>query len=227
MNGAVALVTIHHEGAGNPTDVARGAAGGYTYWIGTTYWTQLRTPWDSYATLNFNHVSLDICLSGDRMNWPVTDNDIRILSGAVKDARGKGYVIDDPLVRAHRNSPGSSTVCPGDYTMARWADVVAACTAPPAPPPEVIELQTSTALNQDGRPEVFALNTDGSITHKWRNPDLTWTDWTPFATGPFDTVSAFTNGFGTVEVVAHHTTRGYLHRYQTAPNNGWSDWSDL
>jgi hypothetical protein len=133
----VSLVTIHHEGAGTPSDVPRGAAGGYTYWLGLSRYTWLRPVWSSYATLDYNHVSLDVCFSGDRMVSPVTDSDIALLRSAFSDAWGRGYVVGSPLVRAHRNSPGSSTVCPGDHTMARWADVVAACTktGPPAPPP--------------------------------------------------------------------------------------------
>ena len=82
MPAPVDLVTIHHEGAGAPTDVPRGAAGGYTYWIGVTRWTWLRDVWSNYATLNFNGVSLDICLSGDRMVYPVSDSDITLIRGS-------------------------------------------------------------------------------------------------------------------------------------------------
>jgi hypothetical protein len=129
MPAPVALVTVHHEGAGAPSDVARGAEGGYTYWIGSTYWTHLRDVWSSYATLDLNGESVDVCLSGNRMEHAVTDADLDIIAGACADARARGYVIDDPQVRAHRDSPGSSTVCPGDLTMAVWDRVVAACVA--------------------------------------------------------------------------------------------------
>lgn len=136
----VSLVTIHHEGAGTPSDVPRGAGGGYTYWIGATQFIHLRDVWSSYATLDFNHVSLDICLSGNRMTSPVTDPDIALIHLAVNDARIRGYVVDAPQVRPHRNSPGSSTVCPGDQTMARWGEIVAACLAQVAPAPPLPEL---------------------------------------------------------------------------------------
>jgi hypothetical protein len=131
----VSLVTIHHEGAGTPSDVPRGAAGGYTYWIGATRYERLRDVWSSYATLDYNHVSLDVCLSGDRMTSPVTNNDLALVEFAVANARAAGFVVDVPLVRAHRNSPGSSTVCPGTHTMERWAEVAVACTKRTAPPP--------------------------------------------------------------------------------------------
>lgn len=179
----VSLVTIHHEGAGTPSDVTRGADGGYSIWIGAARYTMLRPPAVSFATLNFNHVSLDICLSGNRMTSPVTDGDITQIRNAVTEARGNGWVIDAPQVRAHRNSPGSSTVCPGDNAMARWGDIVAACTksTPRPPPPPVVKVRAdyvpalqlppivssmkapggSWLLGDDGG--VFAFPNDGTV----------------------------------------------------------------
>jgi hypothetical protein len=154
----VSLVTVHHEGAGAPTDdPARYAHGGYTYGLGPTRWSHLRDVWSSYATLNFNHVSLDLCLSGNRMEYDVTPGDVDVIRGAVADARARGYVVDAPTVRAHRDSPGSSTVCPGDRTMRVWADVVAACQAgaaptPPAPEPSEVVPLTCVASPQRANP---------------------------------------------------------------------------
>lgn len=139
MPNPVSLVTVHHEGVGAPTDNPRGAHGGYTYWIGASYWSWLRSVWDSYATLNFNGESVDICLSGDRhTGYAVTDKDIQMIKGACQDARSRGYLIDAPMVRAHRNSPGSSTECPGDNTMMRFGEIIDACqksTTTPSPKP--------------------------------------------------------------------------------------------
>jgi len=142
MPPAVTRLTIHHEGAGSCTDTNSGRyqGGGYTYGIGCTRWQHFRTVWDSYATLNWNYPdnggSLDVCISGNRMEQTVTPNDVALIGAAVADARARGYVVDRPDVVAHRNSPGSSTVCPGDHTMAVWADIVAACQAGGAPAPE-------------------------------------------------------------------------------------------
>jgi hypothetical protein len=72
------------------------------------------------------------------MVYPVTDDDLRLISAACADARRLGYVVNRPKVRAHKDSPGSSTVCPGTYTMARWPAVVTAVQIPgpvPVPPP--------------------------------------------------------------------------------------------
>ena len=141
MPAPVTLVTVHHEGAcapAAPANIGRCAHGGYTYGFGSGAWSRFRDVWSSYATLNENGTSLDLVLSGNRMDHAVTDSDIALIASAVTDARKLGYVVDTPEVRAHKNSPGSSTVCPGDYTMSRWPEVAAACQAtgtPPAPAP--------------------------------------------------------------------------------------------
>lgn len=133
----VSLVTVHHQGGGAPTDNSSGYSyGGYTYGIGATRWERFRSVWDSYATLNYNGESVDVCLSGDRhTGYVVTDADVELIRGAVADARARGEVVDRPTVRAHRDSPGSSTACPGNFTMARWPEIVDACTAGSAPAP--------------------------------------------------------------------------------------------
>lgn len=159
MPAPVELVTIHHEGAGAPRDFP-GGAWPYTYWLGASSWANIQPVWSSWGTLNFNGVSLDVCLSGQRQPgiagsppYLVTEADVALLRGIIVDARDRGYVVNDPLVRAHRNSPGSSTVCPGDNTMARWSEIVAACTSstPPQPqpqPPDWSEPMTTLATGQ-------------------------------------------------------------------------------
>lgn len=128
------LVTIHHEGAGDPTDYPRGAGGGYTYWVGATGWTRLRTPYTSYATLHYNHVSVDICLSGNRDNFDVTDDDLNRLTQIGADARARGELTSNPTVRPHRWT--FNTDCPGQRAMARWDSIAARFTgAVPIPAP--------------------------------------------------------------------------------------------
>lgn len=140
MSSPVSRVTIHHEGAGSPTDSARGGGEGYTYWLGTSKFTYLRTPWDSWATKGYNHVSVDICFSGNRMDHPVTDNDLKILENICRDAKNRGFVVSNPGIYPHQAT--SQTACPGSNTMARWNDVVNAVkrgvgggTSGSAPPP--------------------------------------------------------------------------------------------
>lgn len=235
---SVNLVTVHHEGAGAPTNDASGfAGGGYSCAIGTSRWERLRSVYVSYATLHFNHVSLDICLSGMRQPglvddhgnpipaFPVTDNDIMLIHGAYMDFLGRGEVTTNPLVRPHRFSPGSSTVCPGDNTMARWSDVVNACRPSPIPPLEDT-MQMASAVNKDGRGEEFLLN-NGSISHKWRQPDGKWSPRVSFPGGPFAAVTAFANADGRLELVAADAQGNEQHCWQTAPGASWTNWQPL
>jgi hypothetical protein len=132
----VDLVTIHHEGGGSPSDnVGRFSEGGYCYGIGVTLWERWRSPNDNWATMNYNGEDLTICLSGNRMDAPVTDNDISLIHGAYMDCFNRGEVTAAPLVRAHRNSPGSATACPGDHTINVWSKVEDACRPGTTPPP--------------------------------------------------------------------------------------------
>lgn len=235
---AVGLLTIHHQGGGAPTDNSSGySEGGYSYGIGATRWERFRSPYDSYATLNFNHVSMDVCLSGSRGNtdpaYPVTDNDIELIHGAFMDCHGRGEVVDVPQVRAHRNSPGSSTACPGDNTMARWNDVVNACRVaapqpkPPEPEDDVADL--ATAFNHDGRPIIFQVGNDHRLYYRVRNAEATdWGDWTNLSgdKSGFATVTAFANPSKRVEVWATTTDGKTFVRQQNADFSTWGGWTD-
>lgn len=115
MSAPVNLATVHHEGGGAPRDdLAAPGTKGYSYGIGLTRWTFFRTPWESFATLNFNHVSLDVLFSGDRDIYPVAAHDYVMLDEIAADARRRGFIVDTPFVRPHRESPGSTTICPGN-----------------------------------------------------------------------------------------------------------------
>jgi hypothetical protein len=234
MPNPVTLVTVHHEGAGAPcpmTQASRFGPGGYTYGICTDGWAHFRDVWQSYATLNFNHRSLDLCLSGNRMDYEVTAADIGTISSAVADARKRGYVVDQPMVRAHRDSPGSQTVCPGDLTMERWAAVVVACQAAPAPgpsptPPEEADMMAST-VNADGRSEVFRLN-GTTLEHKWIGPGNKWSAWVGLAGAPpLTDLTAWTNVDGRLEVAGTSTGGATGHMWQGSPGKDWSTWNPL
>jgi hypothetical protein len=138
----VDLVTIHHEGSladgGAPTDnVDRFEHGGYCAGLGATRFERWRAPADNWATYLYNGQDWTPCWSGDHHTGTrLTDMDLLLLHDAYMDAYNRGEVTAAPLVRAHRNSPGSSTACPGDYVMERWDEVVAACRPGGPPPPD-------------------------------------------------------------------------------------------
>lgn len=208
----VTRITIHHEGAGNPVDWARGGEGGYSIWIGDVggdhSYVMLRSPWSSWGTLHFNHVSLDICLSGNRMVDQVTDADVATIAQAVGDARARGWVIDSPQVVDHHDSEGSSTVCSGNHTREVWAKIVGACQKPAAPAGNakpflvlntkgadvkmlqlMLNVGTGTHLNIDG---VFAVQTSTAVKDLQRWFHLPITGTTDRKTWDFLTVAYVT-----------------------------------
>jgi|SRR5215471_12736151 len=244
---AVDLVTIHHEAGASaggsapnatPTDdVWRYSHGGYTYGIGNSLWARFRSVAESYATLNFNHVSLDCCWSSDRhTQCQVTDAQIALLHDAFMDAYNRGEVTATPQVRAHRDSPGSATACPGDHTMAVWDKIVRACSTAdvpaPEPPPERDEgMDLASAINHDQRPVIVQVGGDDRLYMKIR--DATggkWRDWSDLSAGEtgFATCTAFVNpNSKTIEVFVTMKDGRTLHRWQTGADfAGWSAWAD-
>lgn len=207
----VTRITIHHEGAGNPVDWARGGEGGYSIWIGDVNgdhaYVMLRTPWSSWGTFHFNHVSLDICLSGNRMVDDVSDADILTILQAVADARARGWVVDHPEVVFHHDSEGSNTVCPGTKAYSHQGAIVAACQAPaPAGNAKpflvlntkgadvkmlqlMLNVGTGTHLNIDG---VFAVQTQTAVKDLQRWFHLPITGSTDKKTWDFLTVAYVT-----------------------------------
>lgn len=236
---AVNMVHVHHEGAGSPTtaaNCARFSEGGYCYGIGTDTYVRWRTPEQNYATADWNHRDWTPCFSGNRMTAHVTDNDLTILHNAFMDAYNRGEVTATPDVVAHRNAGGSNaTSCPGDLTMARWDDVVAACRATPTPAPtpepedDVTDL--ASAINHDGRPIVFQVGGDKKLYYRVRNQAATaWGNWTDLSDGKtnFATVTAFTNPDShRVEVWVTMVDGHTFNRAQNPPDMAsWGPWYD-
>lgn len=232
----VDLVTIHHEGGGAPRDAMNFSEGGYCCGIGLTIWERWRTPADNYATLNFNGQDWTPCFSGNRMNYPITDNDLVLLHTAFMDTYNRGEVTASPLVRAHRNSPGSATACPGDYTMARWSDIEAACRAtaptPPKPkPPEDDVTDLASAINHDGRPVVVQVGGDKKLYYKIRDAQGgDWSDWRDLSGGfaNFATATAYVNPKNkAIEVWVTMVDGKTFQLWQTGDDlASWSGWKD-
>lgn len=132
----VGLGTIHHEGAGDPGHLERIAHAGYTYGVAGTTVKRYRSVAESFATAHFNHVSVDVCLSGDRRYHPVTDTEVRSIRQCFADARGRGEVIANPQIRPHAWTPDNSTICPAHFTLLRINEITAVCQGTvPAPQP--------------------------------------------------------------------------------------------
>lgn len=174
--GPVGIVTIHHEGAGSPTDSPRGADGGYSDWIGETVRTYLRNVWISFATLRYNHRSLDICINADRDVFSLTDRHIALIHEAFMDHHARGEVIDTPLVRAHHFSPGSNTICPGTHVWPPpdvWARIVAACRYHSTPPEDDLKPTDIISAAATVSAKTLVLTAGGKVTGSGAHGDLT------------------------------------------------------
>ncbi|WP_370355051.1 DUF2961 domain-containing protein [Catenulispora sp. EB89] len=83
------------------------------------------------------------------------------------------------------------------------------------------------ARHDDGRLEVFAVMSDGSIMNKFEtSPDSTWSAWSSFAppkTAVNATVAMHQNG--RLEVFAVSSTGGVQNKYETAADQAWSGWN--
>lgn len=159
MNFPFNVVVQHHEGAGEPRNNVQ--LPHYSYVIGLNEW-HLRidlvnpaapAPGGDTSTIDFNRTVIGVCLTGNRNVYPVTDNDLNMMQQIANDAKGRGWLIDYPNVMDHHDMPGSNTVCSGNNTRARWADVKYAYQKHPVPVPQIGGvLLTTVASPQKGNP---------------------------------------------------------------------------
>jgi hypothetical protein len=126
-------VTIHHEGAGSPTDnVSRYKSARYSAGIGINKYELWRDPAQSFVTKGQDRRCLQVCLSGNRDNYPVSTSDINLIDACCDEARDKGYLTDVPEVFFHNDT--MATGCPGNYTEQVRADITNAIRGGAAPP---------------------------------------------------------------------------------------------
>ncbi len=96
-------------------------------------------------------------------------------------------------------------------------------------PPGVTQINSpSVGRNADGRLEVFTFAIDGDVWHLWQDSATPsgWSGWDDLGGEPAGPVGVGENSDGRLEVfVAGRAPSGPLplwHRWQVAPNNGWS-----
>jgi hypothetical protein len=92
----------------------------------------------------------------------------------------------------------------------------------------------SVGQNADGRLEVFGNGSWlGALQHQWQTwPNLAWSWWNTSADRTLggvhtSTTVAARNADGRLEVFARGTDYRVYHIWQTAPNNGWSEWDRI
>ena len=86
--------------------------------------------------------------------------------------------------------------------------------------------------NQDGRLEVFAVNTQGALHHIWQvSPGAGWSSWSslgsPAGLEVSQQLAVGRNQDGRLELFAGAIDGALWHIWQTAPNGGWSTWDRL
>lgn len=124
-------VTIHHEGAGKPRDSFTFLEKRYSGGVGLTRYELVRSPHESFVTRGQGGVrSLQVCFSGDRRFYELSDNDLVLLRALVDDARARGWVTDRPDVFLHGDTD-KGTECPGGHVKARRAAIENACRVVP------------------------------------------------------------------------------------------------
>ena len=87
----------------------------------------------------------------------------------------------------------------------------------------------ASGRHADGRLEVFAVMSDGSIQNRFETAaNGAWSGWNAFA--PSGTARAMTVGVhadGRSELFAIKPSGAVSHRFETAPNGDWSGWSEF
>jgi hypothetical protein len=95
---------------------------------------------------------------------------------------------------------------------------------------------TWVAANADGRLEVFAAGFnivgDWALWHQWQTAASNgWSNWSSFGTpagvSELLSLTVGTNADGRLEVFVAGIDNALWHLWQTAPSNGWSDWSSF
>lgn len=81
---------------------------------------------------------------------------------------------------------------------------------------------SQVATNADGRLEVFALTTDGSLLHRWQvKPSGGWSNWETLGTG-YKTFDVATNADGRLEIFAIGNDGALYQRWQSVANGAWN-----
>jgi hypothetical protein len=79
----------------------------------------------------------------------------------------------------------------------------------------------SMIQNKDGRWELFAIDVDKALLHKWTDITGTWTDWASLE-GSHKQIAVAANKSGTLEVFSIGESNELFHRWQLTPGGAWN-----
>jgi hypothetical protein len=138
----------HHQAGGKPDKSWNDDR--YSMVVGDGAWTINHGPELDRATAGLNGKVFSFCFRGMRHKqwpwsraWPITDDDLKQLREGMSYARSKGMVTDTPRLNAHCDDVlkpyGNATVCWGNLTERRRAEIYVACQEPGSDWTPVIE----------------------------------------------------------------------------------------
>lgn len=171
MTVPVLRTTIHHRGDGDPGDGTWPGSDPYSILIGTTRLTIQQSPFTSWATFGFNHVSLDLCFNGNRMVDPVTDDEIALVREACNFARHAAWLAAGAMTFPHGTlhpppapypTGSSPTDCPGIDSIDRWPEIVAA-TMPSVPLPVTPEAGAMEIVSTPSGLGYYIVDSTGAV----------------------------------------------------------------
>jgi hypothetical protein len=119
-------VIVHHEGGGKPRDAWDCLiAADYSIAVGSTRIEVRNSPANSFRTDGTTGPSLQICLTGNRDTYEVTDNDLRLIGEACDEAEQFGWIPSAAARRCQFHGDTAATACPGAHTRDRRDDIYA------------------------------------------------------------------------------------------------------
>jgi hypothetical protein len=86
----------------------------------------------------------------------------------------------------------------------------------------------SAVTNADGRLEIFARASDGSVWHNWQTtPGSSWNGWSELGGVIAGAPTVAVNYDGRLELFVVGENQIAYHNFQTSPGGSWSGWSSL
>ena len=93
------------------------------------------------------------------------------------------------------------------------------------PPQPVATNRLATAINHDGRIEIFASDSNGVPFHNYQTPD-TWSGWASLG-GKVTGMATSINPDGRLEIFGTGADGFAYHNWQSTPGGGWAGWAGL
>lgn len=140
---------------------------------------------------------------------------VRVVAATNADGRLEVFGLDKEgrLVHTYQKTPGSES-------WSSWQSLER--------PPDRALVELEAARNQDGRIEVFALDSRGGLWHRYQPPDASqpWIDWLSLENPDLTSLAVGISADGRLELFGAGGF-GVQHSYQSKPGAGpWTVWNE-